>query len=454
MSGIFVGAKEANLGFETGKAHSYLVYENDAGARFVTSLTDAQRDLFPPSLRFDVEQINTPYDQAEESREPNRVERPLDLGGRNADAVWILITEHAEAIKDEKPVYDPLTQNSNSFVASLLNVVGIDLDHNLPGFDGKQPTSNPHPSDYPGLHNLLDFDYHLVGTDSRDIIRGAGGDDHLWGKGDDDTLVGNKGSDTLDGGSGIDTFAWTNFNHGHDTIADFTPATDRLQLDTIGTEFDGSEALVAQFVRIVPAGGGQDGLLQVDADGAGAGSGWQNLAKLQGQPNLHTQALYRVGDLVIDDHVLSEPFDPLAYVASYDDLIRAFGTDAHAGRLHYLTYGFDEQRSSTFDGLQYIATYGDLIDAYGPGRDAGTAHFINNGLDEQRLRDDFDEVQYVANYKDLQDAFGTDYEAATRHYITNGYHELRTDEPLDATSLQVVASDEAEVSAAGLDFLL
>ena len=50
--------------------------------------------------------------------------------------------------------------------------------------------------------------------------------------------------------------------------------------------------------------------------------------------------------------------------------------------------------------------------------------------------------------------FGTDYEAATRHYITNGYHELRTDEPLDATSLQVVASDEAEVSAAGLDFLL
>ena len=233
MSGIFVGAKEANLGFETGKAHSYLIYENDAGARFITSLTDVQHDLFPPRLRFDVEQINTPYDQAEESREPNRVQRPLDLGGRNADAVWILITEHAEAIKDEKPVYDPLTQNSNSFVASLLNVVGIDFDHNLPGFDGKQPTSNPHPSDYPGLHNLLNFDYHLVGTDLRDIIRGAGGDDHLWGKGDDDTLVGNKGADTLYGGPGIDTFAWTNGNHGGDTIADFTPATDRLQLDTV-----------------------------------------------------------------------------------------------------------------------------------------------------------------------------------------------------------------------------
>ena len=149
---------------------------------------------------------------------------------------------------------------------------------------------------------------------------------------------------------------------------------------------------------------------------------------VQGQPNLHTQALYQVGDLVIDDHVASEPFDPLAYVASYDDLIRAFGTDAHAGKLHYLTNGFDEQRSSTFDGLQHIATYDDLIDAFGPDRHVGATHFINNGLDEQRLRDDFDEVQYVANYKDLQDAFGTDYEAATRHYITNGYHDLRTDE--------------------------
>ena len=76
MSSIFVGAKEANLGFEdanlgfdTGKAHSYLVYKNDAGARFVTSLTDVQQDFFPPSLRFDVEQINTPYNQAEESHE-------------------------------------------------------------------------------------------------------------------------------------------------------------------------------------------------------------------------------------------------------------------------------------------------------------------------------------------------------------------------------------------------
>jgi hypothetical protein len=193
MARILVGAKEAVIGLETGKAHSYLVFEDDAGARSVTSLTDVRSDVFPPSLRFDVEQIGTPYDQAEETDDPDRVERPLDLDGRDAGAVWSLVTQHAEEIRDEAPAYNPLTQNSNSFVASLLNVVGVDLERNLPGFDGENPTSDPEPGDYPGLRNLLDFDYELVGTDASDVIRGAGGDDRFRGEGGDDTLVGQGG---------------------------------------------------------------------------------------------------------------------------------------------------------------------------------------------------------------------------------------------------------------------
>src|SRR3712207_4746368 len=99
MASILVGAKEAVIGLETGKAHSYLVFEGDAGARFVTSLTEVRSEAFPPSLRFDVEQTGTLYDQAEETDDPNRVERPLDLGGRDAGAVWSLITQQAEAIR-------------------------------------------------------------------------------------------------------------------------------------------------------------------------------------------------------------------------------------------------------------------------------------------------------------------------------------------------------------------
>ena len=177
MSKIFLVAKEAHfVGIETGKAHCYLVYEKDTGERFVTSLTDVT-----PDLRFNVTQINTPYDQAQETHDLNRVERQLDFGGRDVDAVWSLITQHAQEIKAEKPFYYPLTQNSTSLIASLLNVVGIDFADNLPGFNGNHPTNNPQPGDYPGLYNLLDFDYRLVGTPLDDIIRGAGGSDILWG---------------------------------------------------------------------------------------------------------------------------------------------------------------------------------------------------------------------------------------------------------------------------------
>jgi hypothetical protein len=83
------------------------------------------------------------------------------------------------------------------------------------------------------------------------------------------------------------------------------------------------------------------------------------LALLWGQPGLDAQALYRVGDLLIDGQGPSRPLDPLAYIASYDDLVRAFGADAQAGKQHYLTDGFAEGRAVAFDGLQYVASHGD-----------------------------------------------------------------------------------------------
>ena len=227
MSKIFLVAKEAHtLGLETGKSHCYLVYETDTGARFVTSLTDVTVEAFPPGLRFNVTQINTPYDQAQEVHDLNRAERQLDFGGRDVDAVWSLITEHALEIKAEAPYYYVLTQNSTSFIASLLNVVGLDFVDNLPGFNGNHPTDNPQPDDYPGLYNLLDFDYRLVGTAADDIIRGAGGNDILWGENGDDTLWGRGGADSMLGGAGNDVFGvdnvgdgvYENVNEGTDTV--------------------------------------------------------------------------------------------------------------------------------------------------------------------------------------------------------------------------------------------
>jgi hypothetical protein len=94
--------------------------------------------------------------------------------------------------------------------------------------------------------------------------------------------------------------------------------------------------------------------------------------------------------------------------------------------------------SSSFDGLQYIASYGDLIRAFGANEPAGRQHYEQVGQAEGRNADTFDENQYLANYPDLQGAFGNDAEAATVHYIQHGFAEGRTD----------------DLSAAASDFLI
>ena len=101
--------------------------------------------------------------------------------------------------------------------------------------------------------------------------------------------------------------------------------------------------------------------------------------------------------------------------------------------------------SSFFDGLQYIASYGDLIRAFGANEPAGRQHYEQFGQAEGREADTFDEDQYLANYPDLQAVFGNDTEAATVHYIQYGFAEGRT----DVDGLQYIASHEDLIQAFG-----
>ena len=90
---------------------------------------------------------------------------------------------------------------------------------------------------------------------------------------------------------------------------------------------------------------------------------------------------------------------------------------------------------ASIDWLQYIASYGDLIRAYGPDSLAGERHYERHGLAEGRSLDLFNERQYLANYPDLRAAYGTDLQAAIRHFIVYGYYAGRTDKPLSPTPL-------------------
>ncbi len=77
-------------------------------------------------------------------------------------------------------------------------------------------------------------------------------------------------------------------------------------------------------------------------------------------------------------------------MASYNDLIGAYAPAGSlkavqdAGASHYISDGSSEGRTTTFNGLDYVASYGDLIKAFGADNDAGAYHYIEDGHSEGR----------------------------------------------------------------------
>ena len=91
---------------------------------------------------------------------------------------------------------------------------------------------------------------------------------------------------------------------------------------------------------------------------------------------------------------------------------------------HYITAGHSEGRNVSFDALGYVASYADLVSAFGTNTTAATQHYITAGYSEGRSVS-FDPEFYLAKYADLRTAFGIDKLAATQHFIVSGYKEGR-----------------------------
>lgn len=128
----------------------------------------------------------------------------------------------------------------------------------------------------------------------------------------------------------------------------------------------------------------------------------------------------------LDQDLIGTAFNPAQYLASYDDLINAFGFDLNAANTHYNQFGIAEGRPrDLFDEVRYLASYNDLIDAFGLDFQAATEHYIRFGAAENRPKALFDPVTYLNNYSDLQIAFGDDVFAAAQHYIQFGADEGR-----------------------------
>lgn len=78
---------------------------------------------------------------------------------------------------------------------------------------------------------------------------------------------------------------------------------------------------------------------------------------------------------------------------------------------------------SAADALRYIASYPDLISAFGTDYTLGQNHYATEKGDREIS---FDPIAYLNKYSDIRQFYGYDTYAATEHYITTGYYEGRT----------------------------
>ena len=177
----------------------------------------------------------------------------------------------------------------------------------------------------------------LTGDDGANVLHGENGNDSLAGGAGDDTLAGGAGDDAIDGGAGNDIAVFSG------NFADYKLAYK-----------DG--AIFVQHLN--PANGGEG-----------------------------TDKLVNVEFVQWADRTVALP-DPLRYIASNPDLIRAFGSNAAAAMAHYLEYGIGEGRSaSAFDAATYLAKYGDLRAAFGTDVQLATSHYVEYGFFEGRSTD-------------------------------------------------------------------
>ncbi len=143
-------------------------------------------------------------------------------------------------------------------------------------------------------------------------------------------------------------------------------------------------------------------------------------------------------------------FNANNYLAKYSDLSAAFGSDQTLALKHYIEFGYAEGRTDTFtssvsgsdsssnltdfEALNYIASYGDLINVFGNDSTSAKFHYTYYGKSKELTLDDFDEWGYLASNNDLINSLGSDTTEAVKHYISFGYSQGKSTNLFNAQS--------------------
>ena len=173
---------------------------------------------------------------------------------------------------------------------------GLAQDYNL---EFKQPacaTCAPDPFDASVPFRASDHDPVLVGLALFKTAIGTAGRDVINGSAGDDVIIGGAGADVLTGGGGVNVFVYTSMRDAGDTVTDFVPGKDFLDLRTLlqGLGYTGTDPVADGWVRFVAVGTGTS--VQVDADGPGGAAVFRPLLTLN---NVAPSTLNAARDLIV-----------------------------------------------------------------------------------------------------------------------------------------------------------
>ena len=143
------------------------------------------------------------------------------------------------------------------------------IDYNLEFKQPACPTCNP---DYyldtvNTPYRASDHDPIVIGLNLVHAINGTSGNDTIVGTAGDDVITGGVGADRLTGNGGRDVFVYTSMRDAADTITDFTPNDDRLDLGALLASIGASPATAVANGVVQWQQSGTSTVVLIDTDG-------------------------------------------------------------------------------------------------------------------------------------------------------------------------------------------